>query len=225
MKRSEGKNKQDLLLKRVPPGASRVLVKTATGKKKYKDPALLAETDNIILNKDGVPIIMTTSPGRKKKIVVEPVNEAISELMRRKKELQDNDRILSVTKSDPESPDVLHQVVLALGEEAASIAFEREEAERQGTETSNLSVRRINALKALADPWLKRREQVVTRGVDMDTPGFRVLFSFIVTTMKEAMDPMGVKPEMTEAVFAKFSKMIDSEDWVTTAKNKMKGIV
>ena len=225
MKRSEGKNKQDLLLKRVPPGASRVLVKTATGKKKYKDPALLAETDNIILNKDGVPIIMTTSPGRKKKIVVEPVNEAISELMRRKKELQDNDRILSVTKSDPESPDVLHQVVLALGEEAASIAFEREEAERQGTETSNLSVRRINALKALADTWLKRREQVVTRGVDMDTPGFRVLFSFIVTTMKEAMDTMGVKPEMTEAVFAKFSKMIDSEDWVTTAKNKMKGIV
>ena len=65
----------------------------------------------------------------------------------------------------------------------------------------------------------------MTRGVDMDTPGFRVLFSFIVTTMKEAMDTMGVKPEMTEAVFAKFSKMIDSEDWVTTAKNKMKGIV
>lgn len=224
MRRTPDEKKQAALFAKIPSGTYRVYVKTETGKLKYKEPVALADTDEIQVNRDGDPVVMTAHPGRKKLPVLAPVNETVVEILKRKKEVLSEDPVLRVTRADPESPDVLHQVVLALGDEAASIAFEREEAERKGDETSHLSVRRINALKALADTWLKRREQIVSRGVDMETPAFRILFQYIVVTMKEAMDATGVHSSMTEAVFAKFSKMIDSNEWAAEAKNRMKGV-
>ena len=120
---------------------------------------------------------------------------------------------------------MLHEVVRALGNEAASIGFERQEAERKGEATSQISMRRIGALKAMADTWLKRREQLVSRGVDMESPAFKTLFKYIMETMKSSMDTTGVRSELTETIFAKFGKTVDSDEWAAEAKNRMKNVV
>ena len=224
-KRPVDKVRRDKLLGKVPDGATRVQVKTELGKTKYKDIADLADADVIQVKRDGTPIVMMTKPGRKKDVVLGPATPEVAEKMRRRDEIVAADAILEVARDNPESPDVLQQVVLALGEEAASIGFERLEAERNGQESSLISNRRIAALKAIADTWLKRKEQISSRGVDMDTPAFKTLFNFIMMTFKEALNDAGLAPEMVETVFAKLSSSLGDEGWVAEAKRRMKSIV
>jgi hypothetical protein len=185
----------------------------------------LADTDEIQVNKEGTPIIMKGAPGRRKNIILEPANRTIAEVLRRKEQALGIDPIITVAKENPESPDVLHQIMLALGQEAASIAFERSEAERNGTETSNLSIRRVNALKAIGDTWLKRKEQIASRGVDLESSAFKSLFNFIMETFRDALNSCEVRPELIETVFAKFAQIVGGEDWEGEARNRMKHIV
>jgi len=224
-KRPVDKRRRDTLLAKVPDGAKRIQVKTEMGHIKYKDIADLADSDDIQVDKSGKPIVMMQKPGRKKDVTLDPATPEVAEKMRRKNEVIDTDAILEVARENPESPDVLQQVVLALGEEAASIGFERQEAERQGQESSLISNRRIQALKSLADIWLKRKEQIASRGVDMESPAFKALFSFIMNTFKEAMNSSGMPDEMIETVFAKLASILNDEGWEAEAKQRMKNIV
>lgn len=225
--RPASKVRRDKLMAKVPPGATRIQVKTELGHVKYKDFSELADSDEIQIKKDGTPIVMMAKPGRKKDLPVslDPETPEIAEQIRRKNELIEEDSILEVARDNPESPDVLQQILLALGEEAASIGFERLEAERTGKETSLISNRRIQALKAIGDTWLKRKEQISARGVDMEAPAFRVLFQFIMSTFKQAMESSKLPEEMIETIFAKLSTLLDDEGWEAEAKRRMKSIV
>lgn len=210
------------LLAMLPLGTERVKVRESSGKVRYKDPDLLADDDAILTKKGGKPIVMRESPGRKGAVTFDAANKKVAALMERKRKLIEGDRILAATHQDTEGGEVLQQVVQGLGEEAASLLFERMEAERKGEETSALSIRRINALKAIADTWLKRKDQLVARGIDLDSPGFAALFEFIMVTMQEAMQSTGVRGEMVEAVFAKFSSTVGDDSWKNEAKNRVK---
>ena len=78
---------------------------------------------------------------------------------------------------NPESSDLLHLVMVGLAEESASIGFERAEAEREGKGTSTISVRRIGALKSVAETWLRRKEQLVDREILRVGHPFKVNYS------------------------------------------------
>jgi hypothetical protein len=108
-----------------------------------------------------------------------------------------------------------------MSEEAASIVFERHEAERKGKETSNLSMRRINALKSIGDTWLRRKEQLSGKEIDLDSVVFKALFGFIMDTFKESLSESGLRPEMVDTVFAKLGSKLD-EEWSSDARNRMK---
>jgi hypothetical protein len=94
------------------------------------------------------------------------------------------------------------------------------EAERQGNDTSSLSMRRVAALKAIGDTWIKRKEQIVNRAIDLDSPSFHELFKFISETFARAMEASGVRPELANSVFAQFGKLLD-EEWKKEAKTRM----
>ncbi len=220
-RRSKNKEQHETLIPNLPPNTRTVQVLTELGELKYKDPNTLAKTDEIQFTKDGVPIVMAGRPGRPKKVVLLPANAVVAEVVKRKQDSISRDQVLNAVKANPEDPDVLHQVVLALGEEAASLGFEREEAERGGRETSNISVRRVNTLKALADTWLKRKDQVVTRGVDLRTPSFKVLLQYILETFRETLELTGVRQEMIETILVRLSKEMGDE-WENEAKKRMK---
>jgi hypothetical protein len=55
----------------------------------------------------------------------------------------------------------------------------------------------------------------------MDSPGFGILFKFIMDTFREAMNSARLRPEQVEAVFSKFSSMV-TDDWKAEAKGRMK---
>lgn len=209
------------LLTKLPPGTTRVQVTNEFGKTKFKVPADIVDTDTIMLTSTGQPVVMAGVPGRKKKPVLKPANDKIAEMLRAKEQHVDEDELCVVVQANPEGSSVLDFVMRGLAEEAASLSFERTEAERKGDSTSQISMRRINALKAVGDSWIKRKEQIVNSGVDMDSPAFGRLFQFILATFRAALeDDVGARPEMIETIFAAFSKRL-TDEWKHDATKKM----
>ena len=221
-KKDPKQDRADLLAK-IPPSATRVLIVTAKGIKKYKPVEEVLDSDVIQTNKSGDPVVMKKSPGRKKPTIVGPANATVAVLIRRKEEALGADPVLLKAKKDPDSPDVLHEVILGISEEAASLRFERDEAAREGRDSSGMSAKRVQALRAVGDTWLKRKDQLAGKVIDMDSQGFQELFKFMMSTLKDAMNSVKMRDEEIETVFAKFASMI-TDDWKVEAKNRMKNV-
>jgi hypothetical protein len=202
------------------PEVTRVQVIDDQGKQRFRKREELADSDTIVLNADGKPVTMAGSPGRPAKVELPPVNDAVAEVMKQRRQFLSNDDLLEVVKANPESAFVLDYVMLGIAEEAAALGFERTEMERRGQPTSQVSVRRIGALKAIGDSWLKRKDQIASQGVDMDSPAFKRLFGYIMETFKETLMSAGERPEMIETVFAGLSKRLDA-DWQREAVKRM----
>jgi len=207
------------LLALVPEGSTRVSVTDRTGKAKWR-PLDAVEPFDTILLKHGVPITMKAAPGRPT-IVEGAANEVVADQVRQKTRDLNSDPIVKTAKADPESADLLHHVVVSLAEEAASLGVERRNAELEGKETSQLSIRRVNALKAVAETWLKRKDQTAAKEIDLASPQFKAVFAFTLDTFREAMADSNLRPEMVEMVFAKLTAKLQ-EGWEQEARNRMK---
>lgn len=208
----------------VPEGALRVRVTDEKTKICWRRIEDVRPTDTIDLTEKGQPQWMHNNIGRPRQktlaMVAPPANQLIGDLLVVKQASLRNDPIILASESTPESAEVLNQVLLAIAEEAASIRFERQEAERNGTETSTLSMRRVMALKAIGDTWIKRKEQIQHQAVDMDSPAFQELFKYISETFSRAMAAAGVRQELMDSVFSQFAKLLD-DDWKREAKTRM----
>jgi hypothetical protein len=215
----------------IPKGATRVQVTDEVGKSVWRKPSDLRNTDTIKFNPNtGEPYVMYGSPGvsSPQSASTPPTtgssttsNAVISAIKSRKKDVLDKDEIVSVAKSTPESPDILTKVIAGIAEESASLYFERLEAERKGESTSQISMRRVQALKAVGDTWLKKKEVLASTGVDLESSAFKIIFTHIAETFRQACDTAGVRPEMSESVFAEFGRLVDDQDWIADAKAKM----
>lgn len=209
------------ILATLPANVTRVQVSDQFGKVKFKKIADILDTDTVLFNGGGTPIVMTGKPGRKTKPVMKAGTADIAEMLRAKELAVEEDELLETIKHNPEGSTVLDFVMTGLAEEAASLAFERTEAERKGDSTSQISMRRINALKAVGDSWIKRKEQIANGGVDMDSPAFKRLFQFIMDTFREALEEdVKARPEMIETIFTSLSRRLD-DDWTRDAVKKM----
>jgi len=226
----------------IDPNVARVKVIDDLGKIVWRKPDELKPTDQVMFHPTtGLPITMNTEPGRKTKPASSPANTpstpvptvqqaqiAMSSTQLNIANQQLNklnslmlDKILGNVMTNIESGDVLNSVIEGLAEESASLKFERSEAERKGENTSQLSIRRVNALKAVGDAWIKKKEMLSNQTIDMDSKAFKILFGFLAETFRRACDEAKVRPEMTESIFANFGKMIDAEEWMKEAKARM----
>jgi len=221
------------MIDRIPLDAKRVKVRTAEGHMKYRtvnpqeeDFADLRDSDEILLLR-GRPITMNKTPGRKKKSAPptppEPTTLANAETQARKIAFMDHDPLLKQIEKGVESEDVLLLVMRGFAMESASLEFERLQAEADGKETSAISMRRINALKAVVDSWLKRKDQLSGKTIDMASPAFTRLFAFMLETFREAMLAGGIQRDQAETVFSQLSSRMSDETWELEAQNKMKG--
>lgn len=206
----------------IPEGASRVLVIDYKGNRRYRDPLELDPLDEIQVNKQGIPIVTSVSPGRPKVVPLEPLNDIVKEILKRKKESLEDDPMMRAAKHDTESPEVLRQALLALGEEAASIKFERQEAERKGQDATNQSHRRIGAIKVFVETWMKRKELLGSKEVDTRSPVTMTMIDFVLDTVREAMTSCGEQDEMIKTVFAKTAQLMRDETWEVDLRNRMK---
>ena len=202
----------------------RVQVEDEFGKTRWRDRDTLAKTDVIKCKKNGFPIIMKGSPGRNKKPKVIPINDKVLALIQKKEEVIQSDPILAIARRDPDSTEVLHQVILGLGTEAASLGFLRNEMERTGDmkQTASVSSKRVQALKSVAETWLRRKDQIGSKSMDPDSPGAQAYARFLLETIREAMASVGLRPEMVETVFAKISTMVGDSTWDAEVRARIK---
>jgi len=216
----------------IPTDAKRVKVTDEMGALRWRD----IEKDGLdaILDGDeimflrGEPIVMKTSPGRRKKSAPipgapAPVSTTAAQVKIAKAAHIKRDVLLKSVAQSVDSEDVLHYAMMAFAEESASLGFERTEAERQGKETSQLSIRRIGAIKALVDSWLKRKDQLAGKMIDLDSPAFANLFAFMVETFREAMLTGGVPADQVETIFVALNERMLDDTWEQEARNRMKG--
>ena len=213
---------QEELKALIPEGSTRVQVIDYKGVLKYRHPLELDPLDEIQINRHGVPIVTSKSPGRPKVAPPEPADLVIKETLKRKQDSLEDDSLMRAAKHDTESPEVLRQALLALGEEAASIKFERLEAERKGLDATNQSHRRIGAIKAFVETWLKRKEILGAKDVDPKSPVTLTMIDFVLDTVREAMTACGTQDEMIKTVFAKAAQLMQDEAWEVDLRNRMK---
>jgi hypothetical protein len=220
----------------IPAGATRVQVEDEYGKLIWRKPSEVLDTDTVRINfKTGEAFVMFGKPGMPSSSTknTNPTSPApqvnhqsnhqsnINQLQQRKQAKLNNDAVFDQTKKNADSSEVLTNVLVGLAEESASLAFEREEAERRGESTSQISLRRVNALRAVGDTWIKKKELMSSKSIDMDSKAFKKLFGHIAETFRKACDEAGVRPELSESVFAIFGKMIDDPEWMLDAKKAM----
>lgn len=208
---------------KIPADAYSVQVKDRlSAEKKYKIPKDIEPDDQVCLNTKGLPIVMMTSPGEahKKVEVLAPPTKEASALLLKREEHMDADNLLQIIRADPGSVQMLDEVLMGLAEEQSSISFERKLASVNGKPTSELAMRRSNILKSMADTWLKRKEQVTTRGVDMTSPAYNVFIQEVLMAFKDALTKAGHKDEAIEVVFASLAAIMN-DSWQTAVKIKM----
>lgn len=214
----------------IPHGATRVQVKDEYGKLIWKKPSEIVDKDDVQINpKTGEPYVMYGKPGSPSTSsqITNPASPSsssavnLNSLQQRKKTKVKSDKVLGETKTNPDSEHVLTQVLVGLAEESASLAFEREEAERRGEKTSQISLRRVNALRAVGDTWLKKKEIMSSKSIDLESKAFKKVFGHIAETFRRACDEAGVRPELAESIFAVFGTMVDDPDWMNDAKKAM----
>jgi len=210
----------------IPATAQRVKVLDDKGQTRLRKIEELKAGDTLSLNDSGLPVFVEGQIGKppatkKTDDAMPPASPLIGDILKIKQGMLRNDPIIQAAETTPESAEVLNQVLLGISEEAASLRFERMEAERNGEDTSQLSMRRVQALKAIGDTWIKRKEQIQHRGIDLESPAFRAVFEFIAETYARAMQNAGVRQELVDSVTAQFSKLLD-DAWMTEAKSRMK---
>ena len=222
---------RDELLALVPESAKRIKVTDEMGAVRWRDISDGFETvldQDKIMTQRGEPITMKHSPGRRKKHEVAPgmptpVSATAAQVKVAKTNHLKKDPLLKSVSQGVDSEDILHFAMVALAEESASLGFERTEAERKGKETSQLSIRRINAIKAVVDSWLKRKDQLAGKVIDLNSASFSKLFEFMIETFRESMLKGGVPPDQAETIFVALSERMGDETWETEARNRMKG--
>lgn len=217
-------------LKDAPYGAVRVRVIGTDGKQHYRlIPGIegpkkhaLQPDDVFDRNKDGKLIYMKGTPGRRTEAKRIPTNELARTLVKDKAAHMRDDPLMRAVNSDPESVDVLYETIRAVATECASLEFERHELERKGENTTMISNRRIAALTKIGDTWLKRMDQIMAKGIDLQSPAFSAVFSFIMETMREALEASDIPEDRIQLAFTKFSHRVEDDSWMNEARSKMK---
>jgi hypothetical protein len=214
---------REYIIDNLPDGTKRVQVVTAQGKQQYKRPEDIdLDHDEIMLASDGTPVVMRGKPGRRPKAQLNPVTPQIDEIVRAKQDHLDSDLLVREVQRDSNGDQVLDQVLFGMALEAASIEFERMEAERHGQDTVNISAKRVRALKSMADTVLKKKQIAAGGMIDLDSPVFRALFTLMLGTFKGAMTQAGARPELVETTFTNLVKALEDPGWKEDARQKMK---
>lgn len=219
--------------KLIPENAYRVQVRTVSGDLRYRDLSVksknkIRDDDEILISEKGDPIVMYNKPGRRKniettKLSVPAVNATAATLQKDKERHMRQDKLLRLLEVNPESPDVLHEIMTEIAKESASLEFERLQAERKLGDTRQISVNRVQTLKAVGDTWIKRLDQVSIKGVDLESPAFRTVLKFLIKTFRECMLSTGMRREQIEVVINTLATTLDSDQWEAEAISIVKG--
>jgi len=217
-------------LKDAPYGVVRVRCIDAGGKERWrlmpgidgKAKDVLLDDDTFKFKNDGSISYMKSAPGNRPAAKRIPTNELARAIVKDKAEHFKQDPLMRAVEANPESTDVLYATIRAVATECASLEFERHEKERKGEDTTMISNRRIAALTKIGDTWLKRMDQVMAKGIDLNSPAFESVFGFIMETMRGSLESSDIPQDRIQLAFTKFSQRVEDDSWMNEARAKMK---
>lgn len=161
--------------------------------------------------------------GRPRKIELLPANPVVAQIEKQREEYVNKNRLLKKLKKDPNSLDILDQLMTDLAYEAAHLGFERSEQGRHGNETSQTSRSRITALKQMADLYFKKRDAVLDQAFDFKSKRFEKLLEWIlVRVVRDSALQSGLSEEQISILFDNIGKKFDDDRWTEDAMNFIK---
>lgn len=148
--------------------------------------------------------------GRPKKINPKPTTQDLlyhAEMIRQKTAFIDADPLVQSTRNRQEALEVLHRVKEEVAREAAALHFDRIEEEKYGKDTSQMSSRRIAALREIASLELEIKKLGVTM-IDLKGERFQKIFLFLLQTIREAAEEI-LPPEQLNVLFNRLETSLD----------------
>lgn len=150
--------------------------------------------------------------GRPKKINPKPTTQDLiyhAEMVRQKAAFIDADPLVQSTRNRQEAIEVLHRVKEEVAREAASLHFTRIEEEKYGKDTSQMSSRRIGALREIAALELEIRKLGVSM-IDVRSERFQKIIKYFLDTIREAATEVST-PEQLNLLFNRLETKL--ENW------------
>lgn len=160
--------------------------------------------------------------GRPRKVELLPSNEVVAEVQKKKIERLEGDDLTKQIEDNPNSLQVLDILMRDLSQEAASLDFERTEAERKGKDTSMLSSKKVTALKEVGNIFFKKRDSVIDQAFDFESERFGKLMDFILKQVFEAAEDADMSGEQRSIFFDNIGERFESGTWEKKAMDFIK---
>jgi isopropylmalate/homocitrate/citramalate synthase len=157
-------------------------------------------------------------PGRPRRINPKPTVDDLAyhaEMQQRKAEFIDSDVIVGSIGGRKESAERLQALQLEIAKEAASLLFSRIDIEKYGKDSTQVSSRRIAALREVASIELEIKKLGVA-GIDLSSERFQRVFAFFIETLKEAASEV-LTTEQLDLLFNRLETKLDG--WETKAQD------
>ena len=114
--------------------------------------------------------------------------------------------------------DIIDVVLQEIAEELGHLKFERRKAAKDGKNTANYTIGRINSLGRLADLLLKKKESMMNEELDLKSSRFQEVFRVWMEFFHDSMEKSGISPEIIDVVFQQMkADMVDWEKKMSTA--------
>ena len=128
---------------------------------------------------------------------------------------QDLTKVIFEKRSTLDTVDV---VLLEIAEELAHLKFERRKAAKEGKNTANYTIGRINSLTRLADLLLKKKESMMQEELDLKSSRFQAVFRVWMEFFHDSMEKSGISSEIIDIIFQQMkADMVDWERKMSTA--------
>ena len=136
--------------------------------------------------------------------------EIEQEVRDREKFVEKQDLVVS-SRSKASTGEMIDLLIKEIVEELSHLKYERKKAAKEGKNTANYSIGRMNSLKSLADLLIKRRDSERAEQLDFKSPRFKAVFKVWLEFFMHAMDKSGILPEMIDIVVQQMQA--DMVDW------------
>ncbi len=160
----------------------------------------------------GAALKVTRRAGRQREVRRMPTTSDLeyhAQMAEAKAEFIDKDPVFAAIARHADSMDILATVRQAVAKEAAALHFQRIENEKYGKDTAQVSTRRIDALKKIADIELEIKK-LGGANIDVHSEKMQRIFKFFVDTVRSTLEG-NLSPEQIDLVFNRLST--EFEGW------------
>lgn len=158
-------------------------------------------------------------PGRPRKVERAPTVSDLeyhAEMAKVRQNFIEGDGLVKTIEGQGDALSILFTIKKEIAREAASLHFERIETEKRGRDTGQVSTRRIEALKKIAEIELKIKE-LDSESINLSSERMQKIFAYWVEVMREAAQSIDMPPELLNLFFNRFASAM--EGWEEKAAN------